>query len=271
MSRLPVVVTGVMGRMGGKIAQAVLADESMELVGATERHDHPDIASDVGMLLIGRNLDIKLENDLRNAVLGAKAIIDFTLPEATVANARVAADKKIPFVAGTTGLDAKQRDAIRECAADIPLVHAPNMSVGVNLLFHLTRQVARVLDVGYDVELVEVHHRNKVDSPSGTAARLAEIVAREWGHEDDPEALFDHGRHGQVGVRPEGRIGIHAVRGGDVVGKHDLNFYGAGEVLTLSHLATNRDNFVKGALRAAHWVQKQPPGLYDMGDVLGLK
>ncbi|MHA1569653.1 MAG: 4-hydroxy-tetrahydrodipicolinate reductase [Alphaproteobacteria bacterium] len=270
MEKLKLTVTGAMGRMGQALVRAIHADEGCELVGATERHEHPDIGKDVGGLILGRNLDLGLENDLRNAILGAQAIIDFTLPEASIWHGEVAAKYNIPFVVGTTGLNAEHRGKLLEYAETIPVVFAPNMSVGVNLLFHLAQRVAQVIDDDYDAEIVEKHHRNKVDAPSGTALRLAEIVAREWDREE-PAEFFDHGRQGQVGVREYGRIGLHAVRGGDVIGEHDLHFLGAGEILTLSHRATSRDNFVKGALRAAHWLQKQEPGLYDMGDVLGLK
>lgn len=270
MNDFKIVVTGAMGRMGQAVVRFVRAEPDMELAGAVERPDHPDIAGDIGALALGGNLGVQLQDSLPDAIISAHAVIDFTYPEASVRHAEVCARHQVPLVTGTTGLDEKQREKIRRHAQQTPIVLAPNMSVGVTLLFHLARRAAGVLGEDYDVEIVETHHRNKVDAPSGTALRLAQVVADERGAED-PAALYDHGRVGQVGVRERGRIGLHAVRGGDVVGKHELGFYGAGEVVALSHLATSRDNFVKGALRAARWLQGKPPGLYDMGDVLGLK
>lgn len=270
MTTLRVVIPGAMGRMGQALTRYVHRHEGVELYGATERHDHPDIAADVGGLILGRNIDIKLENDLRNAIIAANAIIDFTRPDASVWHAEMAARYGIPIVIGTTGCSPEQLDKIRSYAAEVPIVLAPNMSIGVNLLFHLAERVAATLGDDYDVEIVEKHHRKKVDAPSGTALRLADTVARQWGCEE-PAAVFDHGRHGAHNEREYGRIGLHAVRGGDIVGDHDLHFIGEGEMLTLAHRATSRDNFVKGAIKAAFWLQKREPGHYDMADVLGLK
>jgi 4-hydroxy-tetrahydrodipicolinate reductase len=270
MSDLKIVVTGAMGRMGQALIRYICSHDGYELHGAVERHDHPDLARDIGALLLGRPLEVKLENDVRNVILGAQVVVDFTLPDAALRHAEWVAPHGIPLVVGTTGLSAKQRAKLEKLAKHAAIVLAPNMSVGVNLLFHLARHAAEVLDEEYDVEIVETHHRNKVDAPSGTALRLAEIVARQWDREE-PGEYFDHGRQGSVGVREYGRIGLHAVRGGDVVGEHELHFFGPGEALTLSHRATSRDNFVKGALRAARWLQGRAPGLYDMQDVLGLR
>ncbi len=270
MNNLRLIVTGAMGRVGQALVRYIATHDGYELLGAVERHDHPDLARDIGGMLLGRNLGVALENDVRNVILGAHAVIDFTLPEAALRHAEWVAPRGVPLVIGTTGLSAEQKELLAKLAEQAPIVLAPNMSVGVNLLFHLARRAAQVLDEEYDVEIVETHHRNKVDAPSGTALRLAEVVATQWGREE-PAEFYDHGREGQVGVREYGRIGLHAVRGGDIVGDHDLHFYGLGEVLTLSHRATTRDNFVKGALRAARWLQGREPGLYDMQDVLGLR
>ncbi len=267
---LRLVVTGAMGRMGQALVRYIAANEGVDLVGATERHDHPDIGMDVGQAILGKTNGVSLEIELRTALISAQAIIDFTLPEASVAGAAVAARYGIPLVIGTTGLHDEHKEAIAHAAGDIPIVLAPNMSVGVNLLFYLARHAARVIGEDTDVEIVETHHRNKVDAPSGTALRLAQIVGDELGYET-PEEYYLHGRVGHTGVRPGGRIGLHAVRGGGVVGSHDLHFYADAEVLTLSHQALSRDNFVRGAVRAAHWLQGKDAGLYDMGDVLGLK
>lgn len=267
---LRLVVTGAMGRMGQALVRAIDRDQELKLIGTTERHDHPLIAKDIGMLLLGRHIDVPLENDLRNVIISAQAIIDFTMPEAATWHALVAAQYQLPLVMGTTGLSAEQRETVRRAAESTRIVLAPNMSIQVNLLFYLARRAAQVIGLDTDIEIVETHHRNKADAPSGTALRLAEIIGRELGYEE-PAEYYLHGRQGHTGVRPAGRIGLHAVRGGDVVGRHDLLFLGEGETLTLSHHANSRDNFVRGALRAAGWLQNQPNGLYDMGDVLGLK
>jgi len=266
---LRLVVTGAMGRMGQALVRAIDREKDLQLIGATERHDHPLIAKDVGTLLLGRHIDVPLENDLRNVIVSAQAILDFTMPESAVWHAQVAARYKLPLVLGTTGLSAEQHKAVRRAAEETRIVLAPNMSIGVNLLFHLARRAARAIGLDADIEIVETHHRHKADAPSGTALRLAEIVGAELGY-DDPAEYYIHGRQGYTGVRPAGRIGLHAVRGGDVVGRHDLMFLAEGETLTLSHNANSRDCLVRGALRAAGWLQNQPAGLYDMGDVLGL-
>ena len=268
--RLNLVVTGALGRMGRALLRFIAAEPELELVGATERHEHPEIGQDVGRLALGEPNGVMVENDLRNCIVSAKAIIDFTSPEATVGHAGVAAQSGIPLVIGTTGLSAEQREKIVAAAADVPIVLAPNMSIGVNLLFFLARHATRVMGEDTDIEIVESHHRNKVDAPSGTALRLAEVVGEELGYEN-PEEFYTHGRVGHTGVRPAGRIGLHALRGGGIVGEHDLQLIGDAEVVTLSHRALSRDNFVRGAIRAAYWLQGKDAGLYDMGDVLGLK
>ncbi len=268
--RLRVVVAGALGRMGQALVRHIVADEGCELVGAVERPDHPDIGKDVGALVCARGLSVSLESDLRHAVISAQAIIDFSAPDASARNADVAAGHGVALVVGTTGLSDEHKARLRAAAAKTAVVVAPNMSVDVNVLFYLARRAAEIIGAEADVEIVETHHRQKVDAPSGTALRLAEVVGQALGY-DEPADYFDHGRHGQVGPRPGGRIGLHAVRGGDVVGRHELHFYGLGEELCLTHAATSRDNFVRGAIRAAHWLQGRSAGYYDMGDVLGLK
>jgi 4-hydroxy-tetrahydrodipicolinate reductase len=178
MKALKIAVTGAMGRMGQALIRYICAHEGYELLGAVERHDHPDLAKDIGLLLLGRPLEVLLENDLRNVILGAQAVIDFTLPEAALRHAEWTAPRGMPLVIGTTGVSAEQRARIETLAEQAPIVLAPNMSIGVNLLFHLARRAAQVLDEEYDVEIVETHHRNKVDAPSGTALRRASGTAR---------------------------------------------------------------------------------------------
>ena len=263
------VVTGALGRMGSAIAKAVAASEDLALYGATERHDHPDIGRDAGVLLGLGNLDVSLDSDLRNCILAGDVVIDFTWPEASLAHLKMAADKDKAIVIGTTGFSPEQKDRIAELAKDTRALIAPNMSLGVNILFHLAQQAATLLGNEYDAEIVEMHHRNKIDSPSGTALELGRRVAAAW--ETDLEDVREDGRKGAVGVRPYGQIGMHAVRGGDVVGEHRLIFAGPGERLEIGHKAESRENFVRGALRAAIYLAAQEKnGLYTMADVLRL-
>ncbi len=203
------------------------------------------------------------------AVIGdSDAVIDFSLPTATLALIKLAAEARKPAIIGTTGHSPEQRREVRSAAVSIPVVWAGNFSVGVNLLFHLLEITASTLDSSYNPEVVEIHHRHKVDSPSGTAVRLLEIIRQARGLEPDCER---HGREGMTGERPDDEIGIHALRGGDSVGEHTIYFAGEGERLELTHRASDRGIFARGALRAAQWVINQPPSIYDMQDVLGLR
>ena len=206
---------------------------------------------------------------LRDSLSQGDVVIDFSAADLTPALLAVCRDAHKPLVIGTTGHDPDQRAAIAAAARTLPVVFAANFSVGVNTLFWLTREAARILGPGFDLEVVEVHHRLKKDAPSGTARRLAEILAeaRALSYEADAR----HGRHGLVGERPPGEIGLHAVRGGDVVGEHTVLFADVGERLELVHRASSRETFAAGSLRAAAWLRDQPPGLYDMEDVLGLR
>ena len=212
--------------------------------------------------------EVDTGDDIRAKISGCDVVIDFSAHGATrgVIEAAVATNK--PLVLGTTGHPAAERDALRALAAKIPTVWAGNFSVGVNLLFHLVGRAAKTLPDDFDIEIVEMHHRFKKDAPSGTAARLAEVVLEARGAA--PEALV-HGREGITGERPRGQVGMHALRGGDVVGDHNVIFAALGERLELAHKASDRTIFARGAVRAAHWVASRPPGLYDMQDVLGLK
>lgn len=208
-------------------------------------------------------------DDFAAALSGCDAVIDFTHAPVTAAVAEACADAGKPLVIGTTGHDDAQRATIAACAKRIPIVFAPNFSVGVNTLFWLTQKAAEILGAGFDLEVVEMHHRLKKDSPSGTARRLAEILAdvRELSYAKDVR----HGREGMIGERTKTEIGMHAIRGGDVVGDHTVIYANVGERLELTHKASSRDTFANGALRAAQWVATRAPGLYDMQDVLGLK
>jgi 4-hydroxy-tetrahydrodipicolinate reductase len=264
------VVTGATGRMGSAIVRAIAASEGeFALYGATERHDHPQLGKDVGTLLGLGPLDVPLENDLRNCLVAADAIVDFTSPDASLWHAEIAAEKGKALVVGTTGFSPAQKEKLARAAEQTRILLSPNMSLGVNVMFHLAQVAARLVGEEYDAEIVEMHHRRKVDSPSGTAMELGRRVAAAW--ELDLENARVDGRKGAVGERPAGQIGFHAVRGGDVIGEHHLILAGPGERLEIVHRAESRENFVRGALRAAYFLARQTEnGLYSMADVLRL-
>jgi len=239
--------------------------DDMVLAGVAERPDHDLVGQDVSVVVGGAATGV-----LISAEIGpdADVVVDFTVPASTAALARRCAEIGAALVSGTTNLTDEQRRRLEDAAERVPVVWAPNMSVGVNLLFQVAGSVAKALGDEYDVEIVEIHHRFKRDAPSGTARRLAEKVAEGLGRDLADCAV--HGRHGDVGERTPAEIGIHAVRGGDVVGDHTVIFAALGERIELVHRAHSRDVFVRGALRAARWVAGKPAGLYSMGDVLGL-
>lgn len=267
---LRTVITGASGRMGSTLVRLVKASEALVLVGATERQGAASLGQDAGAAARVGQTGVLLRDDLE-AVLGetsAQAVIDFTSPEASLAHARICAARRVPLVVGSTGFSPEARAELTRLAAELPIVFAPNMSVGVNVMFKVARELARLLGPGFDPEIVEAHHRHKKDAPSGTALRLAEEVAQALGR---GEADLTFARQGQVGARPPREIGVQTLRGGDVVGEHTVFFFGDGERLELTHRATSRDQFARGALRAAAWIVGRPPGLYDMQDVLGLR
>ena len=267
-SPIRVVVTGVAGRMGQVLVQAIRRQEDLVLSGATEKQGRDVVGLDAGLVTGTPLARVTVRDRLEQAIEGADVVIDFTQPEASLEHARICAEKKVPLVLGSTGFSAGARAEIAGRSQQMPVVMAPNMSVGVNVLFRIAGEVARVLGADYDVEIVETHHRLKKDAPSGTATRLVEVVADAL--KLDPVRDAVHGRDGMVGERPSGKIGVMALRGGDVVGEHTVMYLGDGELIELTHRATNRANFAEGALRAARWVVRQGPGLYDMTDVLGL-
>jgi 4-hydroxy-tetrahydrodipicolinate reductase len=263
-----VVVTGATGRMGSVLVKAVRQSDDLVLTGATVREGRETVGLDAGLVAGTGMAQVPLKAHFEEAVERADVVIDFTQADASLHHAKVCAERKIPLVLGSTGFSAGARAEIAGRAREVPIVMAPNMSVGVNVLFRLAGDVARVLGDGYDVELVETHHRLKKDAPSGTALRLVEVVANALGK--DPERDVVNGRDGLIGERRRGSIGVAALRGGDVVGEHTVLFLGDGERIELTHRASDRSNFAAGALRAARWVVHRPPGLYDMTDVLGL-
>jgi 4-hydroxy-tetrahydrodipicolinate reductase len=255
--------------MGVRIIHAIAALEGAELAGAFEAPGNPTVGRGVAEVAGLPGAKLVMGDDVAQAIAGADVLIDFTAPQATLNNIAAAAEAGKAMVIGTTGLDAAQQEELKKHAAKIPVVYAPNMSVGMNLMFKLVGMIAKVLGDGYALELVEAHHDQKKDAPSGTAVKLiAELAtARGW----DAEEVCRHGRQGMVGARAKDEIGVSVIRGGDIVGDHTVYFIGHGERLELTHRAHSRDTFVQGAVRAALWVSGKKPGLYNMQDVLGLK
>ncbi|SPJ23368.1 4-hydroxy-tetrahydrodipicolinate reductase [Palleronia abyssalis] len=265
---MKIAVTGVSGRMGRMLVDAVSETEDATLHGAIERSGHDWVGRDLGEILPAGS-GVTVTDDPAKGIAGADAVIDFTAPDATVALAKSAAEAGVAHVIGTTGFDDSHIAQLDACADRIAIVRAGNMSLGVNLLTQLVRQVAASLGVEYDIEVVEAHHRHKVDAPSGTALMLGEAAAE--GRGISLSGMADRARDGITGPREAGHIGFHAIRGGDIIGAHDVIFAGPGETITISHAATDRQLFAKGALRAALWTVGKAPGHYDMLDVLGLR
>jgi 4-hydroxy-tetrahydrodipicolinate reductase len=246
MDKTRIIIVGSKGRMGEALIRLAGQDSKLELIAGVDKGDN-----------------------LLESIDRCDSLIEFAHHSLSGDLAKTAADRGKALVIGTTGHTAEERAAIEEQSKRIPIVFAPNFSIGVNLLFYLTQIAAETLGENYDQEVVEMHHRLKIDSPSGTARRLGEILAKADG--GTYEELTTHGRHGDVGARPKRQIGMHALRGGDVVGDHTVHFSTVGERIELTHRASSRDTFASGALRAAQWVRTQKPGLYSMQDVLGLK
>lgn len=269
MADLPgIVITGASGRMGQMLLRTVLASDKCRLVGAVERAGGPSVGRDVGEMLGGTAIGITVTDDPLDAFARAQAVIDFTSPAATVEFAALAAQARAVHVIGTTGLEADHLARISAAAHHAVIVRAGNMSLGVNLLVTLTQKVAAALDADWDVEIIEAHHNKKVDAPSGTALMLGEAAAA--GRSVALADVRDSGRDGITGARTRGDIGFSAIRGGDIVGEHDVLFAGEGERIILRHVATDRSIFARGALKAALWGQNRDPGEYSMLDVLGL-
>ncbi|WP_096786806.1 4-hydroxy-tetrahydrodipicolinate reductase [Rhodobacter sp. CZR27] len=269
MSDLPgIVITGASGRMGQMLMKTVLASDKARLVGAVERAGHDWVGRDVGAAMGGAAVGVTVTDDPLEAFAQAQAVIDFTAPAATVQFAELAAQARAVHVIGTTGLQSEHLERLEWAAHHAVIVRAGNMSLGVNLLVQMTRKVAAALDADWDIEVVEAHHRMKVDAPSGTALMLGQAAAD--GRGIDFERAKVSGRDGITGARERGSIGFSAIRGGDIVGEHDVIFAAEGERIVLRHVATDRAIFARGALKAAIWGQDKRPGQYDMIDVLGL-
>jgi 4-hydroxy-tetrahydrodipicolinate reductase len=262
------VVTGASGRMGQTLIRLAQASDKLRLVGCVERPGNPWIGRDVGEAMGGAPIGIMVTDDALEAFAKAQAVVDFTTPSASVEFAALAAQARTVHVIGTTGLEPDQIVKIDAAARHAVIIRAGNMSLGLNLLVRLTQKVAAALDADWDVEIVEAHHRMKVDAPSGTALMLGAAAAEGRGVSLDNSRVS--GRDGITGSRVKGSIGFSAIRGGDIVGEHDVIFAGEGERVILRHIATDRSIFARGALRAALWGQTQKPGHYDMMDVLGI-
>jgi 4-hydroxy-tetrahydrodipicolinate reductase len=263
---LKVAIAGSSGKMGRMLVEAALAAPDLQIAAAFDRGDSPELGRDCGEFL-GRKTGIPIAADL-GGLARADVLIDFTRPEATLAHLQACLRHGVRLVIGTTGFDAAGKQAIETAARSIPIVFAPNMSVGVNATFKLLEVAARILSSGYDIEVIEAHHRHKVDAPSGTALKMGEVIARAQGRELDQVAVF--ARHGDTGPRKEGSIGFAAIRGGDIVGDHTVLFAGTGERIEITHRSASRMTYAVGALRAARFLADKRTGLYDMHDVLGL-
>ncbi len=268
MERYRIGVVGCAGRMGRMLVRAVAASDGCEIAGGTEAPESPVLGQDLGELAGLGRLGREVTAEPVELFAKAQAVIDFTAPAASVAHAELAAQAEAVHVIGTTGLDAAQNAAIARAAQHATIVQAANMSLGVNLLLALVEQVAGALDADYDIEIVEMHHRHKVDAPSGTALALGRAAAA--GRGVDLEQVAQKVRDGVTGARRRGDIGFATLRGGDVAGEHTVIFAGEGERVELTHKASTREVFARGAVKAALWARGKPPGLYTMKDVLGL-
>jgi 4-hydroxy-tetrahydrodipicolinate reductase len=265
---LKVVIAGCSGRMGHALLEAVFADTELSLHGALDRADSQQIGRDAGEQF-GKKTGVLISHDVRAALKGADVLVDFTRPEPSLLYLAACQEVGVNMVIGTTGFTVEQKALITKVAKNISVVFAPNMSVGVTLLINLVQAAAKVLNEGYDIEVIEAHHRHKVDAPSGTALRLGEAAASALGRNLEECAIY--GREGVTGERDPSTIGFATVRGGDVVGDHTVLFAGIGERVELTHKASSRATFALGALRAGKFMQGKKSGLFDMQDVLGLK
>ena len=265
---LRVAIAGATGRMGQMLIDAVRASGDCRLAGALDRQDSPALGQDAGAFA-GWASGVPVTADLDAGLAGAQALIDFTRPEATMAHLAACRRHGVALVIGTTGFSDAQKAEIQAAAQDIAIVMAPNMSVGVNVTFKLLEMAAKALATGYDIEIVEAHHRHKVDAPSGTALKMGEVIAEAQGTRLADRAVYE--RYGHTGERDPSTIGFATVRGGDIVGDHTVLFAGTGERIEISHKSSSRAGYAQGSLRAVRFLAGQSHGLYDMADVLNLK
>jgi 4-hydroxy-tetrahydrodipicolinate reductase len=267
MSRLRIAITGASGRMGRMLVEAVLAADDLELAAALDRDGNPAIGQDAGAFL-GQTTGVAISSDVQAGLSKADVLIDFTRPEGTMAHLALCAELGVRTVIGTTGFSPDEKAKIGEFAQRAAVMMAPNMSVGVNVVLKLLQQASKALAQGYDIEIVEAHHRHKVDAPSGTALKMGEVVAEALGR--DLKTCAVYGREGVTGERDPSTIGFATVRGGDVIGDHTVMYLGIGERIEISHKASSRATFAQGSLRAARFLGERKTGLFDMNDVLGI-
>jgi 4-hydroxy-tetrahydrodipicolinate reductase len=268
MAALKLTVAGASGRMGRALVEAVLRASDLKLAAALEQKGNPNVGRDAGEL-IGSPCGVRIGDDAAKGIAGSDVFLDFTRPEGAVAHLAACRKHGVRMVIGTTGFSDAQKKGIADAARELAIVMSPNFSVGVNVAFRLLDVAARALGKGYDIEIIEAHHRHKADAPSGTALKMGEVVAQALGRDLGKSAVY--AREGVTGERRDETIGFAVVRGGDLVGDHSVLFIGTGERLEISHRASSRANFANGALRAARFVVSRNNGLYDMADVLGFK
>lgn len=265
---MKIAIAGASGRMGRMLIETVLAADDAELVGALDREGSPALGIDAGAFL-GRDTGVKITSDLDAALANAEYLIDFTRPEGTLAHLAAAEKHGVKMIVGTTGFSEEDKALLAKGAERVAVVFAPNMSVGVNATFKLLEIAAKILNTGYDIEIIEAHHRHKVDAPSGTALRMGEVVAEALGRDLKECAIY--GREGVTGERDPSTIGFATVRGGDIVGDHTVLFAGIGERIEITHKSSSRLSYAQGSLRAARFLAQHKTGLFDMQDVLGLR
>ncbi len=264
---MKVAIAGASGKMGRMLIEAVLADPATSVTAAFDQADSPGLGRDCGEFL-GRSTGARVSTDLAQ-LAEADVLIDFTRPEATLKHVDACVAASTNLVIGTTGFDDVGKAAIERASKRIAIVYAPNMSVGVNAMFKLLEVATKMLHPGYDIEIIEAHHRAKVDAPSGTALKMGEIIATALGESLTDVAVY--AREGHTGARKPGSIGFSAIRGGDIVGDHTVLFAGAGERIEITHRSSSRENYATGALRAARFLQDKKSGLFDMFNVLGIQ
>jgi 4-hydroxy-tetrahydrodipicolinate reductase len=263
-----IAIAGSSGRMGHMLIEAVLAADDCQLAGALDRDGSPALGQDAGAFL-GRSTGVSISADLHAGLKDAQCLIDFTRPEGTLAHLKVCRELGVKAVIGTTGFSEAEKAEIARIAQDIAIVMAPNMSVGVNVVLKLLETAAKALAQGYDIEIIEAHHRHKVDAPSGTALKMGEVVAQALGRDLAQCAVY--GREGVTGERDPSTIGFATVRGGDIVGDHTVLFAGTGERIEITHKSSSRATYAQGSLRAVRFLATQPRGLFGMDDVLGMR
>ncbi len=265
---MKIAIAGATGRMGKMLIEAVLNNPDAQLVGALEHASCVQLGEDAGAFL-GKKTGVFISADIEQVLAGAEFIIDFTRPEGTMAHLAIAMKTGTKMIIGTTGLSVEQISALQTASSKLAIVFAPNMSIGVNVTFKLLEMAAKMLNQGYDIEIIEAHHRHKVDAPSGTALRMGEVIADALGEKLSDVAVY--AREGHTGERKEGSIGFATIRGGDIVGDHTVLFAGDGERIEISHKSFTRQSYAQGSLRAAQFLQSKSSGWFDMQDVIGLR